>query len=1383
MDTVPYDFVVSLMRLRLVTFRCAGLKSAEKLGRNYGTIAAEIAKKYVRCEIIVPGLFSDETLSSNQSLLLFKEVLGGKIVNFDSIAEAQDILWFAVAADELQDDADGFTHRRFLKLIQLCRYARLRHLIIGYFPPQQSKFQLKAIPNATSFFNCVTLTYQVDSPLFRDVLIAFSRTQKLEHLKIYDHDADSYYLEPSRSFSRPSESPPPEWLHDVLLTMFYQPQLMYLELNFTSVNVKRPCKDLSLLMSMKHRGRPQVDPSKLSASGARARKKTRKNKAKRLFVQAIQSVVKQHWTELSPELQEECVFIIKPNAIAENSPSGHLTLRNPFGPIDEMANEMYLANERLNAAPSIQRPLLDEEDRNLTESFSGLPPGQAEVYDDSISASQQDVLQRDVSSDNDQDLDLLRNYLEENISYSEFMQNMFPESTSDTLLQETGEEENAKEGCDSAVHIVKFTESAIHPTLTAALTKKKILLEIVCPKMCVSQKLRWLCQECKTPVYYGFDYLHCSCGAHSRTCASYRCGHESHGDEFVPLMDSDRDIREIGDCEEINIVLLGEVGAGKSTLINSIFNYLAYKNLEEAANSELKIPIPTSFLLKDDKGIRQRVSVGKKSDNENDVYGETSTQRTKTYEFMHHNENKFYRVIDTPGVGDCRGIEQDKKNFEMIIQEIKKYAKIHAFCILIPAYAARLEVAVQYFIEKLLTQLNQDAAKNIVFCITKSWMNSHRFDQLNRALASHIEKVESEKNVRIALKTMYHFNNESFKFLCARQNGVSCPQLDEFATSWNMSSKNTLRLLNYVSSLEPYWTQKEDKMKEIFWNEKMNEELHLCFITFTVENLLKMQEEKKESLEIDEVLMERQGTQILESDSVEEKEHEEATYPVLTNEIMNDMYKVINSSTSTTPSKFNLHGIRSLLETLKIRNAQEEKKESLETGQVPQIVESDSVEEKEDEGTTYAMTTRKVYEESEYYVKEFEMRDGVGREFEELETWHRGTPTFKGDRFGGAIERPPFRSRETTFNDSIYSDRYDFDRAFSGSSQRGDFYEPPRPKTQLRRYYDDFEVQSKSNGFSRDDRRHQTLRPMKKQPAYSPGFKNHHIQQTNSSVKSHQEPMPHVKNHKIHQTNVKEHVFPRPQSPPRRQEQIYPKEPVHPAKQGPQEPFYKKTQEEVYQKEQIVQKEPRYTKQEQTIQKTIHDRDSQRPIYSNETYFPIKNDIRQHEPSVHEQHFEHQHTHQQPQSILRRSKSSSMSALNTSCSRPGSPQSVAGAGDIINTEHGFTIQLDARHFRPGDIKVQLTGSTLTVTGDRVEEDRCAEQALRRQFSRKYAIPADIILESIKSHMTDDGFLFIRGNRKGWKETDIQVHYDDEMFRRKYRKTTTMSSKSSVISNV
>lgn len=46
-------------------------------------------------------------------------------------------------------------------------------------------------------------------------------------------------------------------------------------------------------------------------------------------------------------------------------------------------------------------------------------------------------------------------------------------------------------------------------------------------------------------------------------------------------------------------------------------------------------------------------------------------------------------------------------------------------------------------------------------------------------------------------------------------------------------------------------------------------------------------------------------------------------------------------------------------------------------------------------------------------------------------------------------------------------------------------------------------------------------------------------------------------------------------------------------------------------------------------------------------------------------------------------------------------------------------------------------------GDRIEEDPNAEQTLKRSFSRKYAIPDDIRLETIKSFMTDNGFLIIR----------------------------------------
>ncbi|CAD6192976.1 unnamed protein product [Caenorhabditis auriculariae] len=107
-------------------------------------------------------------------------------------------------------------------------------------------------------------------------------------------------------------------------------------------------------------------------------------------------------------------------------------------------------------------------------------------------------------------------------------------------------------------------------------------------------------------------------------------------------------------------------------------------------------------------------------------------------------------------------------------------------------------------------------------------------------------------------------------------------------------------------------------------------------------------------------------------------------------------------------------------------------------------------------------------------------------------------------------------------------------------------------------------------------------------------------------------------------------------------------------------------------------------------------------------------------------------------------------------SRPGSPTPVAGAGDITNTEHGFTIQLDVNRFRPEEIKVVLTDDLLTVSGERLEYTGDG-QTLRRSFSRKYSIPSDISLDSIRSHLTDAGYLVVNGSRKGWRETSITTH--------------------------
>ncbi|VDN60265.1 unnamed protein product [Dracunculus medinensis] len=92
--------------------------------------------------------------------------------------------------------------------------------------------------------------------------------------------------------------------------------------------------------------------------------------------------------------------------------------------------------------------------------------------------------------------------------------------------------------------------------------------------------------------------------------------------------------------------------------------------------------------------------------------------------------------------------------------------------------------------------------------------------------------------------------------------------------------------------------------------------------------------------------------------------------------------------------------------------------------------------------------------------------------------------------------------------------------------------------------------------------------------------------------------------------------------------------------------------------------------------------------------------------------------------------------------------------DIINTDHGFTIKLDVKYFRPENLKVTLTRNILTVFGDRFEDVN--SQTMRRTFTRKYLIPSDVRLSSIISYMTDCGSLVIKGDRKGWKETDLTV---------------------------
>jgi predicted GTPase len=84
------------------------------------------------------------------------------------------------------------------------------------------------------------------------------------------------------------------------------------------------------------------------------------------------------------------------------------------------------------------------------------------------------------------------------------------------------------------------------------------------------------------------------------------------------------------DTGEVNILLLGETGVGKSTFINGLINYLTYATFDEAMSGDLKVAIPCQFAVSDDDYEVKLIKMGNSS-NECEIVGQSATQQAKAH--------------------------------------------------------------------------------------------------------------------------------------------------------------------------------------------------------------------------------------------------------------------------------------------------------------------------------------------------------------------------------------------------------------------------------------------------------------------------------------------------------------------------------------------------------------------------------------------------------------------------------------------------------------------------------------------------------------------------------------------------------------------------------
>ena len=85
-------------------------------------------------------------------------------------------------------------------------------------------------------------------------------------------------------------------------------------------------------------------------------------------------------------------------------------------------------------------------------------------------------------------------------------------------------------------------------------------------------------------------------------------------------------------------------------------------------------------------------------------------------------------------------------------------------------------------------------------------------------------------------------------------------------------------------------------------------------------------------------------------------------------------------------------------------------------------------------------------------------------------------------------------------------------------------------------------------------------------------------------------------------------------------------------------------------------------------------------------------------------------------------------------------------GEVQNTPEKFAVSVDVSHFRPEEVNVNVSGKVLTVEGKH-EEKTDAHGSIQRSFIRKYTLPDDTDLESVRSSLSDNGKLTIQAGKK------------------------------------
>ena len=287
-------------------------------------------------------------------------------------------------------------------------------------------------------------------------------------------------------------------------------------------------------------------------------------------------------------------------------------------------------------------------------------------------------------------------------------------------------------------------------------------------------------------------------------------------------------------------MLLGATGSGKTTLINSMINYIFNVRWDD----------PFRFQLIDEQTGKSQMH--------------SHTSCITTYDIHHADGFRIpysVTIVDTPGYGDTRGFQKDQEITEMIRKFFNDKNGIQEFDVVgfvVPFYFPRLTHTLRYIFDSMLSIFDKDVEESITFLLTFS--DSQFLPVLKAIVEANLPCLIDSQT---GYPTHHKFNNSAFFCWNRESRYNTSDKFNKFF--WDMGIENFEK---FFTSLTTTKTKSLSLTKQVLEERKQLkvtlEELTSCLDNLTPsENVLletfqkSMDKKEKAVLETVEALTKR----------------------------------------------------------------------------------------------------------------------------------------------------------------------------------------------------------------------------------------------------------------------------------------------------------------------------------------------------------------------------------------------------------------------------------------------------------------------------------------------------------------------------------------------